>query len=126
MVRCSSLREYFDESCKKQDDNPSDQDLDHFFVAKKERRWLMSYLFMVLAGGIAGMSYEWFHSESILDNVGSGCFHGCLIGLGIFVATMTISTVVAQPLNYWCHVAVLYGSFYSTFFLFWFWRKRFS
>ncbi|MDD4287672.1 MAG: hypothetical protein PHN33_04980 [Candidatus Peribacteraceae bacterium] len=86
----------------------------------------MSYLFMVLAGGIAGMSYEWFHSESILDNVGSGCFHGCLIGLGIFVATMTISTVVAQPLNYWCHVAVLYGSFYSTFFLFWFWRKRFS
>jgi len=91
----------------------------------------MGYIFMFLAGFLAGIGYEWFLRRSIWDSVGTGCFHGTLIAFGILMAGATFAVVVALRLNYWSHVAVLYGSFYGIILILWIlelceelWKKR--
>lgn len=77
----------------------------------------MGYLFMFLAGIIAGIGYAWFQNRSIWDNVGVGCFHGCLVAFGALVALVTTIVITALRLSYWTHIGVLFASFYGMFFL---------
>ncbi|ALM10085.1 MAG TPA: hypothetical protein DEB30_03605 [Candidatus Peribacter riflensis] len=79
----------------------------------------MGYFSMFFAGFLAGIGYEWFQRKSIWDNTEEGCFNGCLIALGTLVAAVTFTVVIALQLQYWSHAAVLFASFYGTFFLLW-------
>lgn len=91
----------------------------------------MGYLFMFLAGLIAGIGYAWLQNKSIWDNVEMGCLHSCLVALGSLVAMVTMAIIIALRMNYWSHIGVLYASFYSTFLLLYFcecleerWKNR--
>jgi hypothetical protein len=73
----------------------------------------MSYLFILLAGLLAGVGYHELRRRSFWEDVDAGCFHGCLIALGTLVAVVVLGCVIALRLNYWSHVAIGFGGFYG-------------
>jgi len=77
----------------------------------------MGYLFLLLAGFLAGLGFYELQRKSFWEHTEAGCFNGCLLMFGEGVAVVVLGFVVFQHMNYWRHVFAWCGGFCGTLLL---------
>lgn len=73
----------------------------------------MSHFFLFLGALLFMWGVSELQRRSIWDNVGMGCFNGCLASFGILIVIVTFVIVMAMRLDRWTHVATFCGSLFG-------------